>query len=169
MLKFQPVRSMPQRRACLTVYRDAMDYFARCGAPYPGRSTVEDDRTTMPEAPHGEKVYALVMRDGTVVGVIAYVLAAPGPREVTLELLLVPTQVRNQGIGTQALAQLQMLAAAAGMQRLVVTLINPKNADAAFWQHRGFRVVGQAREALAAGVYRRVVRLSAPVRVPVTV
>lgn len=168
MIRFQPVRSMPQRRQCLAVYRDAMDYFARCDQPYPSRSTVEDDRTQLPVGAQGGNHYALVLDDAAVVGVIAYVTDCPQPGVWTLGLLLIRTPLRGRGYGTAALAELNARAAAAGAARIALTLINAGPVDLGFWRHRGFAVVTRAREAQAAGTYRDVTTLRQSLAVPVT-
>ncbi|WP_179394173.1 GNAT family N-acetyltransferase [Lacticaseibacillus absianus] len=168
MIRFQPVHSMPQRRQCLEVYREAMDYFARCGLPYPSRSTVADDRTGVPAGVQGTKHYALICDDAQVVGVIAYVTGCPRPGVLTLQLLLIPTQLRGRGYGTAALATLAAQAASAGDRRIALTVVNATPSDLTFWRHRGFAIVTRDRVAQAAGTYHDVTTLRHTLAVPVT-
>jgi ribosomal protein S18 acetylase RimI-like enzyme len=73
--------------------------------------------------------------DGTLAGVLTYILTPPDGEILTLHV-----EGRWRGVGTQLVAALEQLAARAGCQRLFVITTNDNVEALRFYQRRGFRL-----------------------------
>jgi putative acetyltransferase len=82
-------------------------------------------------------------RDGTAVGIAALVLGAPGPggREAELKRMFVAPTARGAGIATSLLAELEAIAEAEDVTRLVLET-GPKQPEAiALYEKHGYSAI----------------------------
>ncbi|MFD1430725.1 GNAT family N-acetyltransferase [Lacticaseibacillus mingshuiensis] len=170
MLSLKSVTSMPDRQACLDVYRQSLDYYQAANLPFPDRSTVQSDRTTAPDGILPSRMqYQLIMLDNKPVGVVKVVRDYPVPHAVTLSLLLIKQHYRRQGIGSAIVHQLASHYSENGYAELQATVLAPTEARLAFWRSQGFDILDARRLMLASGDIRSQVLLVRPLSDLVTV
>ncbi|AZM63191.1 MULTISPECIES: GNAT family N-acetyltransferase [unclassified Streptomyces] len=87
----------------------------------------------------------VVERDGTLGGLLTYMLSGDG-----LEVVTVDAVVRHAGIGSALLAAAAETARGAGARRLWLVTTNDNLDALRFYQRRGLRIVGVARGAVDA-------------------
>lgn len=149
-LTLKPVRSMADRKQVLALYQGAADYFQLTKQGYPGRATVEEDRTARPARLTADaKHYGMLMDGATAVGVLDYLVGYPDADSLYIGLLLLPTAFRRQGYGAQVVAQLHAEHPTA--RRFRVAVADANEAGMQFWLAQGFRFVKAGEAGLGNG------------------
>lgn len=140
------------------LYNAAPGYFALLGTRNPNFSEVQRDVEIALLDPR-RKLELLHDDHGELVGSLDYKLNYPERGDLTINLLLIREDHQSQGLGEQAVRDLETRVPA-GITRLLASVLGDNPRGAKFWERLGFVFTLDARPAMS--WYAKAVGVSIP-------
>jgi GNAT superfamily N-acetyltransferase len=133
-LDFIPA-SVDHAAAVHDLYTRCPAYIDLIGGGMPTLTDITRELETLTPDPRRQAL--LLLQDNQVVGFLDYKLAYPDLHSATISLLLIDEALQNQGLGQQAIAQLEGLIKGR-VETLYAAVYGNNHKARMFWQHRGF-------------------------------
>lgn len=127
------------------LYTATPDYFKLLGTSVPTRHEVESEVATALLDPR--RHLELLLDDGEVVGCLDTKWAYPQVGDLTINLLLIRSDLQRRGYGAQAVRDLERRLPP-GTTRILASVLGENAAAARFWERLGFDFAIDARPAM---------------------